>query len=256
MDFKKHRLRLSSALVPMALLALASCSSGQKVHPKLGPMVETVYGIGTVTARHTYDLKIGVTDTLDKLYVQEGDSVEKGRPLVAFSDGRLVRAPFSGVITSLPFKEGENLFPQVPVLTLTDMKNPYIVVSLEQDAALRVKKDQDAVLSFETLRGNRLEGNVTSIYPKEGQFFVNIEASQMPPEVLVGMTADVAIQVAKKDNVLQIPLVAVDKVKVKVLRNGLFQKTDVKLGAVDGTWAEVTDDSLKPGDTLLVPGQK
>ena len=119
-----------------------------------------------------------------------------------------------------------------------------------------MKSNQEALLSFETIRGDRLQGKVTSIYPKDGQFYVNIEAQAMPPEVLVGMTADVAIQVAAKDNVLQIPLVAVDKGKVKVVRNGISQKVDVKLGAVDGTWAEVTDNSLKPDDTLLVPGKK
>ncbi len=64
-------------------------------------------------------------------------------------------------------------------------------------------------MSFENLREQKLNGKVTSIYPKDGQFFVNIEVQDMPAEVLVGMTADVAIQVAKKDNVLQVPLVAV-----------------------------------------------
>lgn len=232
---------------------LASCSPTEKIHPKVGPMVEAVYGIGTVTARHDFELKLGVTDTLMKLYVQEGDSVAQGRPLVAFSDGRLVHAPFAGVVTSVTYKEGETVFPQIPVLTLTDPKDPYVVVSLEQSGALRVKSGQPAVLSFEDLREQKLNGTVTSIYPKDGQFFADIEVQGMPPEVLVGMTADVAIQVAQKEGVLQVPLVALHQGGVRVLRNGLPKTVPIKVGAVDGTWAEVLSGDIHPDDTLLVP---
>jgi len=255
MDLKKHPQWLLLALVPLSILVLVikSCSSRQEVKPKIGRMVEAVYGIGTVTARNTYQLKVGITSGLQKTYVKEGDPVKKGQVLVSFDDGQSFRAPFDGIVTALNYQEGETVFPQVPVLTVTQMTNPYIVVSLEQDAALRVKKGQTASLSFETLRGDKLEGTVTSVYPKEGQFYVNIEATQMPPGVLVGMTADVAIQVASKDNVLQIPLAAVDKGQVRVKRGGITQKIPVKLGATDGTWAEVADDSVKPDDVLVTP---
>lgn len=230
-------------------------SYSTRVFPKMGRMVESVYGIGTVTARHTYQLKLGVSDTLEKLYVDEGASVLKGQPLIALVDYHTVRAPFTGVVTSLPYKEGESVFPQIPVLTLTDLKNPYVVVSLEQSGAIPVRKDQHALLSFESLRGQKLGGMVSAIYPKEGEFCVNIEVPDLPEGILVGMTCDVAIQVAAKDNVLQIPMVAVDKGFVTVLRNGIPKKIAVKLGAADGTWIEVADNSVQPNDTLLLPGK-
>jgi hypothetical protein len=55
--------------------------------------------------------------------------------------------------------------------------------------------------------------------------------------------------------VLQVPLVAVDKGFVTILKNGIPKRVAVKLGAVDGTWAEVTDHSVQPGDILLRPGK-
>ena len=105
-------------LVGVAALAVAAFfafkSYSNRVHPKIGRVVESVYGIGTVTARHTYDLKLGVSDTLQKLYVVEGATVKKGDALVSFMDNSLLRAPFDGVVTSLPYKEGETLFPNFP----------------------------------------------------------------------------------------------------------------------------------------------
>ena len=231
-------------------------SLSNETHPKIGKVVESVYGIGTVTARHTYQLKLGVTDTLKKLYIDEGAAVKKGESLVSFMDNHMARAPFDGIITSLPYKEGETIFPQMAVLTLTDLKNPYVVVSLEQSGAIPVRNGQAAYLSFESLRGQKLEGSVSAIYPKDGEFFVNIEVPGLPGGILVGMTCDVAIQVAAKDNVLQIPLVAVDKGIVTLLKGGIPKKVPVKLGAADGTWVEVTDKSIQMGDTILLPGKK
>lgn len=255
---KKHKLWLA-----LGIAVIASCSVSvhiwrawsQRVYPKIGNMVESVYGIGTVTARHTYQLKLGVSDTLAKLFVDEGAAVEKGQALIALVDYHTVRAPFAGVLTSLPYKEGETVFPQVPVLTLTDLKNPYIVVSLEQSGAIPVRRGQKAFLSFESLRGQKIDGTVSAIYPKDGEFFVNIEAPGLPSGILVGMTCDVAIQVASKTNVLQVPLVAVDRGTVTLLKGGIPKKVAVKLGATDGQWAEVTDNSVQAGDTLLLPGK-
>ena len=198
---RKHwigSLVILAAVVGLLTATRAMKSYSNRVSPKTGPMVESVYGIGTVTARHTYDLKLGVMDTLKKLYVDEGAPVKKGAALVSFEDNHLVRAPFDGVVTSLPYKEGETIFPQMTVLTVTDLINPYIVVSLEQSAAIPVRRQQKAFLSFESLRGQKLEGTVSAIYPKEGEFYVNIEVPNFPDGILVGMTCDVAIEVASK----------------------------------------------------------
>ena len=100
-----------------------------------------------------------------------------------------------------------------------------------------------------------MDGTVSAIYPKDGEFYVNIEAPGLPDGVLVGMTCDVAIQVAAKENVLQVPLVAVDRGTVTLLKGGIPKKVPVKVGATDGQWVEIADHSIEPGDTLLLPGK-
>jgi len=65
----------------------------------------------------------------------------------------------------------------------------------------------------------------------------------------------VAIKVAEKENVLQIPLSAVNQGKVQVLRNGISKSLVIKLGATDGMWVEVADNSLKPDDTIILSGK-
>src|SRR5690606_24527986 len=94
----------------------------------------------------------------------------KGDELIEFEGSGVFRAPFSGTITSLNVQLGEVALPQVSVMRLEDLYDKYLEVSLEQDAALRVKKGQKAQVVFESISGRKFEGAVTSIYPKQGEF--------------------------------------------------------------------------------------
>jgi len=105
-------------------------------------ITQSVYGIGTVYANRSYQLKVGVTSHIGEVFVKEGDYVKKGDKLVHI-DETLYHAPFNGTITYLPFKVGENVFAQLPSLILVDLQDRYIVVSLEQQGALRVQRGQN-----------------------------------------------------------------------------------------------------------------
>ena len=43
-----------------------------------GDIIESVYGLGEVKSQKIYELKPGVTGTILKLHVKEGESVRKG----------------------------------------------------------------------------------------------------------------------------------------------------------------------------------
>jgi macrolide-specific efflux system membrane fusion protein len=223
------------------------------VSVRRGDIEEAVYGLGKIKSNHIYDLKIGVADRVTNLYVKEGDQVQQGDRLARFEEGLLVKAPFSGTITTLPFHEMENVFPQVVVMRLEDLKDLYVEVTLEQQGALRVRHGQEAKFSLESLRGVLGLGVVDSIFPKEDQFVVRVSAKEFPKEILPGMTADVAIQVGQKKDVLMVPLASVTNGRVVAIRDGKKIKIEVKVGIVNGDWAEVSGEALTIGDKVVVP---
>jgi multidrug efflux pump subunit AcrA (membrane-fusion protein) len=218
-----------------------------------GTIVERVYGIGTVTARNIYRMKVGVTSVLRQLFVAEGDVVKRGQKLVAFEDSGVRTAPFDGTVTYLPVKAGESVFAQALVLTLVDLTDRYVVVSLEQRAAVRVRQGQTAKLSFENMRENAFEGVVQSLYSNENNFLVRINVNDLPPQLLPGMTADVAITINEHPNALVVPTAAIDVGKVYVQR-GVGSPTTIAIrsGIVDGTMAEVLEGDLKEGDRIYL----
>jgi macrolide-specific efflux system membrane fusion protein len=55
--------------------------------------------------------------------------------------------------------------PGIPVLTVMDLTKTFIQISLDQSSALRIKKEQKAELSFENLRGTKINGKVQKFIP-------------------------------------------------------------------------------------------
>ena len=216
-----------------------------------GSVVEAVYGLGTVTSPRTFQLRVGVTVGLEDVYVKEGDVVKSGSPLVRLSGNVVQRSPLAGTVTAVGYRKGETVFPQVPILQVVDLTDLYVAVSLEQQGALRVKKGQVAKLSFESLRAQKLSGVVSAVFPVDGQFMVHIDVQGLPSEVLPGMTADVAIEVAKKDSALLVPVAAISSGRVTVVRGNKKQRVEVKLGTIDGQWAEVVSGDLQEGDQVV-----
>lgn len=218
-----------------------------------GTIIESVYGIGTVTAERSFQVKPGITTTITKLYVKEGDTVKKGAPLVSL-DTTIVRAPFNGTVTYLPVRVGENANTQSTVLTLVDLSDRYLVVSIEQQGALRIRIGQRAKLSFDTMRQYSYDGVVESVYSQDHNFLARIDVSNLPPNILPDMTADVAIEIARHDNALIIPVAALEEGQYvwRKRGSGIPERIEIKHGIIDRKYAEVLSGDLQQGDRILI----
>jgi macrolide-specific efflux system membrane fusion protein len=215
------------------------------VHPRIGPMTEAIYGLGKVKSRRTFQVVVGVLLTVQKIFVHEGDVVNKGEPLIKFESGT-VTAPFKGTVTLVKFEEGETVLPQVPILRVENMEDRYLEISVEQQSALKIKKGQKAKISFESLRGEILEGRVRTIFSREDEFLTHIEVSGMDSSILPGMTADVSIEIGKNDHALLIPVSAISNGMVAFRKDGKWVKEKVHVGHVDGLYAEILNSKLTP----------
>jgi multidrug efflux pump subunit AcrA (membrane-fusion protein) len=233
---------------------LARRNSVDYVAPRYGPIVEAIYGLGKVKTDRVYEVKLGVPKTVEKLYVREGDAVRKGKPLVRFEGGPLFAAPYDGSVTLIAFREAQSVFPQQTVVRLEDLSTKFIEVSLEQEGALRVQPGQPARVVFESLRGEQINGKVAAVFARNEEFLAHIRVP-LNDSVLPGMTADVAIETGRKDKALLVPLSAVSNGRVRVLHDGKRKTVQLKIGGVDGNWAEVIEGDITPDDKVIVRKQ-
>ncbi len=233
-----------------AFLGLKSYNVQKKVKPKRGDIVESIYGLGTVNSDKIFHVRAGIALAVKNLYVREGDQVKLGSPLVKL-DESIMRSPMEGTVTAVSYKDGELVTPQISIVTVTNLKSLFLEVSLEQQLILRVKKNQSVFISFESLRNEKNEGVISSVYPRDNQFLVRIDLKTWPDGVIPGMTADVAIVVGNKNNALLIPINTVVAGQVTRVRNGKKERVPIKLGIINGEWGEVISDNILEDDELL-----
>ena len=247
----------AAVLIVGSLISYKVRNQYEYISPKRGKIVEAIYGLGKVKSRRQYDVKIGVMSKVKKVYVQEGQKVKKGDSLLAFDDSGIFKAPFNGTVTNIAFQPPQTVLPQVTALSMEDLADKYIEVSLEQEGALRVKEGQEVKVLFESLRGNVFKGLVTAIFPKNDEFITHIEVEALGPEVLPGMTADVSITVSTHDDALLIPVSGISNGIALVKRQSdKKEKVTIKIGSVDGAWAEVLEGDIRMTDKIVIKKAK
>jgi membrane fusion protein, macrolide-specific efflux system len=219
---------------------------------KRGDIVEAVYGLGTVKTPHQYEVRLSVPTQVEEVYVREGDRVKKGSPLIRFDPSPFFRTPMDGVVTLLDAHEAETVVPQKTIVRVENLADRYIEVAFEQQGILRVQTGQKAIAIFESIRGEKFEGRVTAVFSRNQEFLANIEVKGLKENVLPGMTADVAIEVSHHTNALLIPLTALFDGQVLKAGSKGRQKVPVKVGAIDGAWAEVLEGNITEGDSVVV----
>lgn len=238
----------------LGILLSVNSRQAQTVLPRYGDVTEAIYGLGKVRTDRVYEVKLAVVKTVERLFVSEGDSVKQGDPLVKMEGNALFRAPFTGVVTQVVFHESQPVFPQQVIVRVEDVARKYIEVALEQQGALRVRKGQPVRVLFESVRGEQLSGKVSAVFARNEEFLAHIEVAGLGDNVLPGMTADVAIEVETKQNVLLIPVSALSNGTVKVRREDKIVSLNLKIGSVDGNWAEVLEGDVRETDALFVSG--
>jgi multidrug efflux pump subunit AcrA (membrane-fusion protein) len=223
------------------------------VTPHKGNVLEAIYALGKVKSHKTFDVLVGVMSVVQEIYVEEGDEVKVGDPLIKFDTGAAFKAPFSGTVTLVKVRKREIALPHAPVLRIVDVNDRYIELTLEQDAALRLRKGQNAKVSFESMRAKTISGIVIAVFSREDEFLAHVTVPKLDPSILPGMTADVTVEIGRIENALLIPYKTVSNGMVTVKRNNQWKKEKLEIGHFDGTFVEVKDDSIKVTDEIRMP---
>jgi len=224
-----------------------------------GTVTEAIYGLATLEADQTFRYKPAVVSQLKRLWVKEGEEVKKNQPLLSLSEGPLIRSPIQGIVTQLDVRENETCFPNSTLITVMNLKQVELSITLEQASALRVKPGQTVKIQFESVKGNPILGRVRTIYPKEGQFAirVSLDPNQALPNLLPGMTADTAIEVGTKEGALLAPLKALYQGRMLIKTGGTKKKVKPDFGLQDSEYIEVISNSemiYNESTEVWVPG--
>lgn len=215
-----------------------------------GPISEKAYGLGTVHSLDTFRFRVGVPTKVTKVFVLEGDEVFPGQSLLQLEGLATVRSPIHGIVSDIGYHEGEVAFQTVQAVEVLGVGAKYLVVALDEQILLSVKKGQTALIRFEGKPNEVVSGKVQGTFSHSGQFFARIEALRFPDGVLPGMTADVAIEVGKREGAVLLPRKYEKKHKIIIFRNGKSSSVSFTPGLRSEQFIEVKEGDILPGDRI------
>lgn len=170
-------------------------------------------------------------------------------------------ASVGGTVTALNVGLGEMAGPGQSVLVMSDLTALEVDVSLDETEVARVAVGQEARVVLDAFPDVDMTGEVTTIAPKAdaaaGVVLYPVTVRLTPAEIPVraGMTADVAITTASREDTLIVPLRAVHvedgRTYVERLDGDQIERVDVGLGMTTDTEAEITS-GLAEGDVVVV----
>lgn len=173
-----------------------------------------------------------------------------------------LEAPFSGTITDVGYKPGDQTSAQTPAFRIDDLSRLLVDVQITEVDINRIRPGQPAMMTFDAIMDQEYSGKVIEVarvgIPVQGvvNFDVTIELNNAGGDVRPGMTAAVNIITDLVEDTLLVQNRAVrlrdGKHVVYVLRDGVPQMTSIELGLTSDLYSQVIGGEVKEGDVLVL----
>lgn len=168
-----------------------------------------------------------------------------------------LRAPFSGTISSVKVRAGDNFEAERAVVTMAKPGEPVLRADVTDRDASRLAAGQRAVVRLEAGEGGEFDANVDTVLEGENGVGRTVQLSALWPEPSpnIGTPVQVVVTLREKDNVLLIPQKSIRSAGarrfVEVVEGQNRTMTDVEIGIVSNGVAEVVN-GLRQDQLVLV----
>ena len=172
-----------------------------------------------------------------------------------------VTAPISGIVASRSIKPGNFVQINTPIIRIVDVSRLEAVLNVPERELATLKPGLPVKLSVDALPGRTFAGTVDRVAPVvdsgSGTFRV-ICAFEGGGALQPGMFGRIRIDYDQRADALVVPRVALlddeSDPAVFVVRANKSTRVPVKLGYLDGEWAEVRS-GVKPGEQVVIAGK-
>jgi RND family efflux transporter MFP subunit len=207
-------------------------------------------------------------NTLDTLKNPTADQITVAKSRVTLAEATLTQAnltaPFDGTVTNVQILPGDKVSAGKVAFHIDDLTKLYVDLSISEVDISQIKVGQEATLTFDAISSKEYTGTVTKIVMvgtvSQGvvNYPVTVQLTDGDASILSGMTAAVNVVLAKSENVLVVPNKAIHtsgtQRTVTVLFQGQQIQVPVTVGLVGDSMTEVTGNSLKEGDMVVLTG--
>ena len=177
-------------------------------------------------------------------------------------DSPMIKAPFAGVVTSLPAQPGDIVQVGAKAVQLDDLADLRLAVQISEIDIPEVMVGQPVELVFDAFFETIYTGEVKEISlvgtTVQGvvEYTVTVRMLDADERIRPGMTAAVTIVVDEKEDVFVVPNDAIVNLngqeQVFVRRNGEFVSVPVILGSFSDFYSEVIEADIDEGELIVL----
>lgn len=174
----------------------------------------------------------------------------------------ILRAPFSGIITSCHASTGEAVEPSTELIAITDMSSLWVLADVFEKDLSHVKIGKAVQVRVSSYPAKTFQGTITyvadTLDPKTRTAKVRCVVENSGGLLKLEMFATVGIPIDRTDSVLAAPESAIQQIEGKSVvfirkSETEFQKYEIQTGISSGGYTEVTS-GLKAGDMVASQG--
>ncbi len=174
-----------------------------------------------------------------------------------------LRAPIDGIIIRKNIEKGENAIANKTIFTISDENEPIIEADIPESDIVDIKLGQKAEVSLDALSSNEnLAAEVTEIEPASTviqdvvYYKIKLKFEKFDNRLKIGMSADIDINTAEKDDVIMIPWRAVkengNQKYVEILKtNNQVKKINIRTGLRGDDGAVEVISGLQGGENVI-----
>ncbi len=263
----------------------------KEVKPEIGQIRDFFSTTGVVYPKNRLQIKPPVGGRVEKILVKEGDYVKAGQLLALMSSTERAAlldaargqgeealkywqqvykaiqlfSPIDGEVIVATTQPGQAVTTSEAVLVLSDQL--IVRAQVDETDIGKVKLGQNALVSLDAYPDKKIKAKVEHIYYESETvnnvtiYKVDLVPSEMPEFFRSGMNATIEFITYDKDNVLIIPLEALQKdeqgnfVWIKEGNRILPEKKRVETGSSDEKNIEIVS-GIKSGDIVVIQSKK
>lgn len=220
-------------------------------------IVNTITSSGEVTS-DTVIKNLNTDKYFEEIYYEVGSYIKKGKKIVKYTNGTYYKAPYNLVLTDYSVPEEDERIRDNHYLEYMKINSLEMQLSVDESEIDKIKTNQSVDITLNAFEDKTFTGKISFInqignYSSSGTKYTAIVKFSNDGNVKLGMSGKASIEVEKAENVLAIPIEAVqtrgkEKYVVVVDNDGNTENVVIETGISNEAYVEVksglTDEDL------------
>lgn len=228
-------------------------------------IIQQLTSSGEIKTSKIEKLKLNTNKRFKRVCISQNDIVKKGEPILEYTNGSYLYAPYDLVATGISVPEKSKEYcTQMNYIEVQNIEKFYIEMEVKESQIGKLIVGQQVTIEVNALENKTYTGKVSHVNPigiyenKKSVFKVLIEfENDSDRNVKIGMSAFCTVIIQEAKDVIAVQIQSVQKVNEEKYvmiktQTGEIKKQVVETGISDSNYVEIKT-GLSGGENVIVP---